>query len=255
MPTESTVNEAAERLQKKSPLETQGLTRLFIEVSKLVDHSKEIARLKGENFNVFSILKMETSENATHSAFIAELLNPNGSHLKGSVFLELFLEAVEHKDFDCSNARVEIEKHIGRISSDGLKGGRVDIAITDNMNRTICIENKIYAADQANQIARYIDFNAEKNKVYYLTLEGGPSGGFSASDSVGEETYQCISYREHIIDWLERCMREAAEEPILRETIKQYIILIKKLTGLLTNQQMENELHKLIIDNWKESAR
>lgn len=45
---------------------------------------------KGELFNTFSILKMETAENKTHSNFIAELLNPKGSHLKGSIFLERF---------------------------------------------------------------------------------------------------------------------------------------------------------------------
>ena len=50
-------------------------------------------------------------------------------------------------------------------------------------------------------------------------------------------------------------MKESADRPILRETIKQYIILIKKLTNQLTNQKMEDEIKKLIIKNLHESQK
>ena len=52
----------------------------------------ESAELTGENFNVFSILQMESAEVKTHSAIIAELLNPQGSHSQGTLFLKLFLQ-------------------------------------------------------------------------------------------------------------------------------------------------------------------
>ena len=52
----------------------------------------ERAEVTGENFNVFSILHMESDEVKTHSAIIAELLNPRGSHSQRTLFLKLFLE-------------------------------------------------------------------------------------------------------------------------------------------------------------------
>lgn len=39
-----------------------------------------------------------------------------------------------------------------------------------------------------------------------------------------------ISYEHHIINWLENCIKEVALLPTIRETIFQYLNLIKKLT-------------------------
>ena len=50
------------------------------------------AKLTGENFNVFEILGLNTCEVRTHSAFIAELLDPSGVHGQGDTFLRLFSE-------------------------------------------------------------------------------------------------------------------------------------------------------------------
>lgn len=63
--------------------------------TKILEHQKELIRVKGESFNLFSILKMESKENSTHSAFLGELLNPKGSHLLGDVFLRLFLKEID----------------------------------------------------------------------------------------------------------------------------------------------------------------
>src|SRR5690606_24060533 len=139
------------------------------------------SRLKGENFNVFSILNMEHKENGTHSAFLGELLNPNGSHSKGNLFLKLFLQIVGNNTINLENASVILEKHIGIRDDANLLGGRVDIYITDLVN-SICIENKIYAADQNVQLQRYCNHNKEYNTVYYLTLDGSDASKESKGD-------------------------------------------------------------------------
>lgn len=56
------------------------------EVKPIVEENKKCRIEKWKNgdfFNIFSILKMETDEVKTHSAFLAELLNPKGSHGQG----------------------------------------------------------------------------------------------------------------------------------------------------------------------------
>lgn len=41
---------------------------------------REEKRKRGELFNIFNVLDLRTNEVRTHSAFIAELLNPDGNH-------------------------------------------------------------------------------------------------------------------------------------------------------------------------------
>ena len=72
----------------------ENIKNLLESSGRVAKHQEEIKRLRGENFNVFSILGMESRENETHSAFVGELLNPNGSHYFGNCFLKLFLKNV-----------------------------------------------------------------------------------------------------------------------------------------------------------------
>ena len=45
---------------------------------------------RGERFNMFGACGVNHYEN-THSAILAEMLNPQGNHGQGSLFLSLFL--------------------------------------------------------------------------------------------------------------------------------------------------------------------
>jgi hypothetical protein len=226
---------------------------LLQETQRIAHRQQEMAVLRGENFNLFSILKMERKENSTHSAFLEELLNPKGSHLLGDVFLRSFLQEIDFKnisDFDFESAKTKVEYHIAFKDIENKTGGRIDILISDKNGNTISVENKIDAGDQDYQIERYANFNKEKNTVYYLTLTGHPPSKKSKGDLNEDEDYHCISYSDTIISWLEKCHKEASNQAILRETIKQYMILISKLTNKLSSQEMKKELEQLISKNY-----
>jgi hypothetical protein len=206
--------------------------------------------LRGEHFNIFSILKMESKENATHSAFLGELLDPKGSHQFENIFLKLFLKFISFEDeFDINSATVTLEEHVGAIDYEAKTGGRIDIFIKDTKGNSIAIENKIYAGDQSAQIERYVNVS-NKNTVFYLTLDGNTPSEDSKGELKEGVDFHCISYQSTITKWLHSCMKEAAEQPILRETIRQYIILIKKLTNQLTDNVMEQEVYELIGKNY-----
>tara|TARA_R110002050_G_scaffold300104_1_gene467694 strand:- start:12585 stop:13796 length:1212 start_codon:yes stop_codon:yes gene_type:complete len=226
------------------------VNKILDSANLILDHQQEIAVLKGETFNLFSILKMESKENDTHSAFLGELLNPNGSHNFGASFLQLFLNQIDDETLDADSSKVILEYHIGLNNHDDKTGGRVDIYIKDASENTICIENKIYASDQPNQLKRYANHNKTRNKVYYLTLYGDDASDDSKDNLKIDVDYRCISYHTTIIDWLEACSKEASDQPILRETIKQYIILLKKLTNQLSDAKMEKEIKEIIINNY-----
>lgn len=139
-------------------------TLLLRNAQVLLNKEYESQKNKGELFNTFSILKMETAENKTHSNFIAELLNPKGSHLKGSIFLELFLKEINYTEFEAQNASVKLEKYIGEIDTERLTGGKIDIYTQDKNGNIISIENKINAKDQDYQIERYCNHEIRKKQ-------------------------------------------------------------------------------------------
>lgn len=240
-------------------INSEKLTHLLKETKNIVEDQIRIEKLKGERFNIFSILGMERLENATHSAMIGELLNPKGSHLKGDLFLSLFLEVVGYYEtqvfkmhgFDILHSGIQLEKHIGLQDISNKTGGRVDVYVYSR-GISICIENKIYAGDQDMQIERYCNHNKGKNTVYYLTLFGEEPSLVSKGKLENGKDFYMLSYKETILDWLERCLKEAVESPILRESIKQYIILIKKLTGTM-DKTHEDKLYTKILENYVEA--
>jgi hypothetical protein len=169
------------------------------------------------------------------------LLNINGSHGQKDIFLKLFIKHLKISEliFNTQKSTTFIEHHIGKVTD--AEGGRIDILIKDSDGNVIMIENKIYAAEQPNQLLRYK--NAfKKGHLIYLTLNGDPS-----SESNINIEYKTLSYKNDIIIWLEECKKEAVEMPVLRETIQQYINLIKKLTGQNINTKMSEDILKLLL--------
>lgn len=233
-------------------MELQYIKGLLPQVSAVHRQYEKIAGITGEHFNIFKILGLSTNEVRTHSAFIAELLNPKGSHGQNELFLDLFCNQMGIKDFECKQATVQIEKYIGLISDDYSDGGYIDILISDKSRRAIVIENKIYAGDQKNQLLRYYKYakrNFIKHTQLYLTLDGSQDSTWNLHDNPEDYYVQNISYSANILAWLEKCKEKAVNHPLQRETITQYINLIKILTGQTKNQEMKEELVKILTVN------
>ena len=93
----------------------ENLEELISQISKIVLTEKtqqEERSKRGENFNIFKVLGLSTSEVRLHSAFLAELLKPDGSHGMGDSFLRAFLEIVipDFKNtFDIASLEVIVE--------------------------------------------------------------------------------------------------------------------------------------------------
>lgn len=226
-------------------------------VGIILSNEQTEKKLKGESFNIFSILNVERRENGTHAAFLGELLNPAGSHLMGNRFLSLFLILLkEDKRIDINSARVILERSIGPkvINKNNpleSTGGRIDIYIEDDFGNTISIENKIDdMTEQEMQVVRYWNHRKEKNQVYYLTLNGKTPSEHSTSTLKADEDYREIKYDYHILKWLSQCQKEACESPILRESIKQYSHLIKKITGKMEDRH-QAQLYNIILSDFE----
>lgn len=232
------------------------LNQVRIVSQKIKEQRKEKFE-RGENYNIFNDLGFMSDEVHLHSMFLANLLNPKGSHGQRGKFLEAFLKMLQKTfpaisadslEIDTTIASVEVEKYIGRQTDS--EGGRIDIYLTDGKH-SIIIENKIYAVDQHHQMLRYWNYgmsqkgdDTEKSFVLiYLTLDGCSPSKESLGEDLKENDIVCLSYKSGIRGWLDRCVELASRTPLVRETINQYISTI----DILTNNVMEDNKELLDI--------
>lgn len=226
-------------------------------VSRKIKEQRKEKFERGENYNIFYDLGFMSDEVHLHSMFLANLLNPKGSHGQRGKFLEAFLKmlqksfpaiSADNLELNMTNASVEVEKYIGRQTDS--EGGRIDIYLTDGKH-SIIIENKIYAGDQHHQMLRYWNYgmsqkgdDTEKSFVLiYLTLDGCSPSIDSLGEDLKENDIVCLSYKSDIRGWLDRCVELASRTPLVRETINQYISTI----DILTNNVMEDNKELLDI--------
>ena len=206
---------------------------LFGQIRVLTDKHDALAAATGQSFNLFEILDRETDEVKTHSAILAELLDPNGSHEQGPVFARLFAKRF-------------------RIPTDGIKSAQVDTEVTvDTGSRVdillewddICVvvENKIHAGDRCRQLERYHCYASQSAayfKVIYLTLHGDDPSDASLGnlDQRARDEIARFSYGVDVLKWLDDCIKEVARIPQLREILAHYQALLRKLTGRSTGE-------------------
>ena len=214
---------------------TEILKTLLSEVAESYAESKrkEQARWdRGESFNIFNTVGLKSEEVRLHSAFIGELLNPNGSHGASSLFLKAFLEVIgiDRDYINCEACSANIlERVIGTVTK--TEGGRIDIIIEDGSHAVI-IENKIYASDQCNQLLRYHNYGKKHfpngYELLYLTLDGHDPSDCSMGNKKFD--HKAISYDSEILEWLDKCYESVSNDMPVREIIRQYSELVKQLT-------------------------
>lgn len=209
----------------------------------------ERAEVTGENFNFFSFLNMERDERK-HSAIIAELLNPNGSHSQGKLFLKLFLEQLE-SIIDVSNEHTFIvrpEVYVPKYVPKEQEKGFLDIVIESD-DAYIVIENKIDTVDAEGQLQKYCKYMEETKKdkkvvLLYLTPEGKKPNNFDVCGKgpihqLDKFRFPLIrlSYKDFIVKWLGNCIEKVTHISRIEETLHQYRTTVKKLTWNETEEQ------------------
>ena len=232
----------------------------FIELFKNFKQKQQQQKLRGLNdFNLFTTLLKASDEVRLHSRFLNFLLNPNGEHCQGSLFLDLFLEKCGLADFlDTSNTSVFAEYN------------SIDLYLTDGNNHII-IENKIWAGDQQKQIKRYIETIKEENKdinltenlvVIYLSLDREEPTDYSLYNSITEKQngfyvengflvaikdglktvekykFKSINYNNQIKKWLKASLQEVGNITNLSFAITQYQEVVERLDGTYKNKIM-----------------
>jgi hypothetical protein len=207
---------------------------LFKEIELLQNSYNELNKNEAYDFNIFTLLLKSGNEVNLHTKFIYELLNPKGSHHQGRLFLDLFLKELL---LDTPLDRVEVFKEKYNI----------DILLQSS-DYAIIIENKIHTQDHSSQLSRYLKtvkrqgYKKSDIHLIYLTLFGEEPLEEKVRDKV-----LCISYREEISSWLDKCIKEVETIPTLREVLVQYLRLVKELTHQSTQKGFTMDVKNLLL--------
>ena len=221
--------------------EKEDFEKLFVDMSKGYMAAKAEAdrqRATGKHdYNIFTLFHGFSDEVNLHSNFIASLLDPNGDHYKGDLFLKLFLDTCGIDDFSIDTSTATIFKEFKHI----------DIYISDG-KKHIILENKVYAKDQPTQIARYIETIQNKGAeecdrvkdedIYVLYLH--PDGKLPDNQSFGDYhdkllgenpsiKFKVISYGNEILEWIDKCKNEVSNLTDLNVFLSQYKDVIEMI--------------------------
>lgn len=226
----------------------------FLSKLSVLDYKYRLLEKDKEQFNIFTALHKERDEVRLHSRFISVLLSPESRHNKNDTFLRLFLKTLSIENFEIDNAKIyPTEFHKSEFNE-------IDILIINRISKqAIIIENKIGAGDSNHEdrgqlegyfelIHKLENIPKENINVFYLTLDGH----LPTSESLGKYELlenmngRTIDYEHEIQNWLTLCLNECIFQPYLRESIIQYINLIKQMTNDNTNIQERMEIRNLI---------
>ena len=238
--------------------------------SQMLSEYRNENTVMAKDFNIFHILGVAHYEVSTHSSFLRELLDSNGTHGQGNLFFIEFLSMLAAKGVI---PRDDIKSYSTKTFDDyvceaerSVDTGRVDIIVEQLAGDApfcIIIENKVWAEDQEKQIERYWqELVGKKNipinrkKILYLSPDGHLPSEWSIDKTTRYELenkgiLHCISYKKDIRQWLENVLPKVESDKV-KHSLIQYIDALLKLTGGFM-PDIEKNIYDFLAhpDNWQ----
>lgn len=211
------------------------LRNMQFRLNILDETRKEMNIYLARDFSVFKYIA--PGENLISEIF-ADLLNPNGPHGQGVLFLQKFIEIVnpptDQQILIGENVSVICEKATETISNSQR---RIDIVLKFEPSRFwVGIENKPWAMDQDKQLSHYSDYLRIKTQNNFILVYLSGSGAGPSEKSIepeklsglkNENRFVTLSYRNQLSDWLRSC-REKCEAERIRFFIQDFIDYIER---------------------------
>jgi hypothetical protein len=221
--------------------------KTFDFIKKFVERSSKIA----VPYHINVIDELHANENA-HSRILTRLLlyKTENKHFEVLESFIAYLVEMKRESEQFSNIKIENPEITQETE-------RIDLWIRDK-TYAIIIENKIhYAADQEQQIERYIGttkrngFKEEQIFIIYLSPRGEEVSEQSLGKYIGKfnDRYLNLSYKDGILPWLKEKLlpNVRLKDILLRSAIEQYIDHLEGLFDMRTiNNKTNMELQELI---------
>lgn len=242
---------------------TQSIEHLLDTVSREIK-ALEIARQcyaqqLAPDFSVFNYIY---TDEMMLSRMIADLLDPQGKHAQGEIFLQLFLHQLAnhhlYTSLDIKRAKISTEV----LTTYSNTQRRMDIYIeipylSNNKTFGICIENKPYAADQFQQLTEYaaeLEKRHPKYQWHMIYLTG--SNHDASIHSVETETlqqwkslhlYTKIHYPS-LDEWLKACQVKS-ENYKVNSFIHAFSYFIQKQFSGIEDMSETKQITNIILKN------
>ena len=192
-------------------------------IEKSKDLMKDYLSRDSSELNILNIIGKAADEH-NHSKILNTLFTKIHPKNGRDSFITLFLKKIGIENIDEDEFSVEREYRCDPY-------GQMDFKF-ESKNLCIVLEIKIYAEDGQNQLRRYEQYcleNKKDYKIFYLTLDGHKPSEQSIEGFENENKLECISFKEHILPWLEDCLKLVKDEEIKASFILQYISTLKNL--------------------------
>lgn len=192
-------------------------------------------------YNIFQVLGVEAKE-VIMCRFLASLLNPEGAHQQGILFLKTFLRDVLD-NFPMSDTLLT---HTDVVTEYGIDNDRrIDIVI-QNSQYFIPIEVKLYAGEQEGQCYAYYQY-ARNAPLVYLTRFGEAPSGYSLKQKGGSaflpldwDHIRCISWSRTILQWLSGLLPQLSGP--VKPMVEQYMDTIHSIADERRHRLMEQSV-------------
>lgn len=183
------------------------------------------------DFNVFDFIRPDENK---LSDIVADLLNPNGRHGQGNIFLFEFIKLL---DINNRDKLTNTTPSIYRETSTSLIRNtqkRIDILI-DWKQFGIVIENKPWARDQTEQISDYRDYMRSRYKdgfliVYLSKINATPSelsiSAIDLNSLIAQGQYLNMLFSYGLSNWLQTC-QNLCQSDRYRWFLRDFIHYIK----------------------------
>lgn len=222
----------------------------FFEEIKAFQEKQKMQKQRGLNdYNMVNVVRNENAEVGMHSNVIYSLIDPNGLHYQDDLFLNLFIEHViepkirESENYDGFGKIISVD-----AEEQTTNNRRIDFTIKSS-KYYIGIEMKIDANDLDEQLADYEKDLLEKAQkdakqdviIFYLTKDGKEANENSHKGII----YKQVSFKNHILNWIDSCQHEVRNITNLNEAFENYKEIVHKITDSTYKgkiMQLEDEL-------------
>jgi PD-(D/E)XK nuclease superfamily protein len=221
------------------------LKHFFVSISRRVaiaeEKQRQLDRKKATRFNVFNLIQPDENK---LSDILRDLLDPNGDHGQGDLFLTLFFKQLRI----AADAKLMKRATVHREApTQGILKylRRMDVLVEAGMLK-VAIENKMDSNEQPEQVKDYLEhlryctrFRPARTVLIYLTPDGRPAESISREvldREVAGNKLCCWSYRGQLRTWLVQC-RTKCKAPRIRHFISDFVRYI----DLLLKEEAETE--------------
>ena len=204
------------QLSPSVPLDLPELKRFFTATNHRVQQAETLQRRldkrRATGFNVFDLI--EPDENKL-SDILADLLDPEGDHGQGDLFLRLLFKQI---DFDLAANRTIHATVKREAPTHGIQKYRRRIDVLVEADVMLAIENKLDSLDQRDQVKDYLEYlrrhthsSHKQAKLIYLTPNGRPPESLEQAaldEAKASGGFLCWSYQKELHEWLAECRKQ-----------------------------------------------